>query len=205
MRAHIAEAFGDLVVGEEGPATAEADVRGRRRWYVDPLDGTTNFTKGWRRWGVSIAYCTPDDRMAAAVVHVPLTGETFTAVRGEGAQRDGVAVRVADAEPADTLAILNSHADLADAVPAIARATLSLRITGSTVCDLVDVACGRAGLYLGTGQGRWDLAAGVLIAAEAGATVTDLDGAPLTGPADEVFAAAPRVHAALLPAIRAAH
>ncbi len=203
VRAHLRDAFGDdLVVGEEGPPLEEADVAGRRRWYVDPLDGTTNFVKGQPRWAVAVGFCDAGDRMAASAVCVPLAGETFAAVRGEGATRDGAPIAAADVGPQDALALFGPLTGITAAVGAIAPRVLSVRVTGSTVADLVDLACGRGDLYLGTGQGRWDLAAGTLIAAEAGAVVTDLAGRPVTGPAVEVFAAAPRVHAALLPPLR---
>lgn len=199
VRAHIADAFGDLVVGEEGAPLAETDVRGRRRWYVDPLDGTINFSKGQPRWAVAIGFCDADDRMAAGVIHVPAAGETFAAVLGAGATRDGSPVTVTDVEASEALALIDQRTA---ADPAIVRAVLSIRITGSTACDLADLACGRADAYLGVRQGRWDLAAGLLLAAEAGATVSDPQGRPIAGPADAAFAAAPRVHTALLPALR---
>lgn len=205
VREHLTAAFpDDLVVGEEGPALGEDAVAGRRRWYVDPLDGTTNFVKGQPRWAVSVAFCGADGEMAAAAIHMPLTGETLTAVRGQGASRDGEQLRAPDVEPLEALALLGPLDGLTAAVGMIGRAVLSIRVTGSTVHDLADLAAGRGDLYLGVHQGRWDLAAGALIAAEAGITVTGLRGEPLTGPADAVFAAAPRVHAALLPDLRAA-
>jgi len=205
VREHVRDAFGDdLVVGEEGPPLEEADVVGRRRWYVDPLDGTTNFVKGQPRWAVAVGFCDADDRMAAGAVCVPLAGDTFAAVRGEGATRDGAPISTADVGPEEALALFGPLTGVSAAVGVIAPRVLSVRVTGSTVADLVDVACGRGDLYLGTGQGRWDLAAGTLIAAEAGAVVTDLAGRAVTGPAVEVFAAAPRVHAVLLPPLRAA-
>jgi len=206
VREHLAAAFpDDLVVGEEGPPLAEEAVAGRRRWYVDPLDGTTNFVKGQPRWAVSVAFCDANDVMAAAAVHMPLTGETLTAAHGQGATRDGEPLHAPDVEPHEALALLGPLDGLAaEAVPLIARAVLSLRVTGSTVCDLADLAAGRGDLYLGVNQGRWDLAAGALIAAEAGISVTGLRGEPLTGPGDAVFAAGRRVHAALLPGLRAA-
>ncbi len=208
VRSHVAAAFpDDLVVGEEGEVLHEAAVRGRRRWYVDPLDGTTNFVKGQPRWAVAVAFCDAGDRMAAAVVHVPLTGEALAAERGAGARRvagDGPAgaLAVGDVPAEEALALLGPVDGLADAIPVLSRRTLSLRVTGSTVSDLADVAAGRAELYLGANQGRWDLAAGVLVATEAGAVATDLRGDGLTGPADLAFVATPSVHEALLPRLR---
>jgi fructose-1,6-bisphosphatase/inositol monophosphatase family enzyme len=75
VRVHLQAAFpDDIIVGEEGAQLAEARVRGRRRWYVDPLDGTANFVKRRRRWAVSIGFCGSDDRMAAAAVLAPVAG-----------------------------------------------------------------------------------------------------------------------------------
>lgn len=209
VRRHLGAAFpDDVVVGEEGPGVPEADVRGRRRWYVDPLDGTTNFVKGQPRWATAIGFVGADDRTAAAVVHLPLTGETFEAQLGRGATIDGAPLHArADVPAPEGLVLLGPLDGVAAAVPAVSGATLSVRVTGSTVTDLADVAAGRADLYLGTRQGRWDLAAGLLLATEAGAVATDLDGAPLDGPRVEpvvAVAGGPRVHEVVLPLIRAA-
>jgi myo-inositol-1(or 4)-monophosphatase len=203
IRAHVQDAFGDAVVGEEGAELAEPAVAGRRRWYVDPLDGTINFVKGQPRFAVSVAFCDASGLMTAAAVHLPMTGETFAAIRGEGAVRDGAVVKAADVPTAEALAQFGPLAGLEGAIPVVAPRVLSLRVTGSTVCDLVDLACGRADLFLGANQGRWDLAAGVLIAREAGAVATDLAGLPLDGPAVEAFAAGRQVHADLLPDLAA--
>lgn len=203
VRDHVRDAFGgDLVVGEEGPPLPEAAVAGRRRWYVDPLDGTTNFVKGQPRWAVAVAFCAADDRTAAAAVHVPMTGDTFAAIRGEGATLDGRPIAAADVGPGEALALFGPLTGITPAIGVIAPRVLSVRVTGSTVVDLVDLACGRADLYLGTHQGRWDLAAATLVATEAGAVATDLAGHPVDGPATEAFAAVARVHAALLGPLR---
>lgn len=208
VRRHVAAAFADdLVVGEEGEHLEEAAVRGRRRWYVDPLDGTTNFVKGQLRWAVAVAFCDASDRMAAAAVCVPMTGEVLAAERGAGARRvndntPATALAVEDVDAAEALALLGPVEGLTDAIPFISRSTLSVRVTGSTVSDLGDVAAGRAELFLGANQGRWDLAAGVLLATEAGAVATDLRGNAVTGPAGLAFVATPALHAALLPHLR---
>jgi myo-inositol-1(or 4)-monophosphatase len=204
IRARIAAHYpDDLVVGEEGAALAEEEVRGRRRWYVDPLDGTTNFLKRRRRWAVSVAFCDDDDRMLVGVVHLPVYGETFTAVDGQGARCGDQPIRVTDtAELGEALVeigalgvdIVRERASIAQ----LGSVVMSLRVTGSTVSDLVDVAHGRADGFWATRPGRWDLAAGLLIAREAGATVTDLQGRPIVATAPAVLAAAPGVHRAML-------
>jgi myo-inositol-1(or 4)-monophosphatase len=194
----------DAVVGEEGEELHEDAVRGRRRWYVDPLDGTTNFVKGQPRWSVAVGFCDERDRLVAAAVHVPLAGETVSATLGGGAHCAGRVLRVPDPALHEALAFLGPLTALPPLLEAVAQRVLSVRVSGSTVCDLVDVACGRGDLYLGAQQGRWDLAAGTLIAAEAGAVVTDLHGDAVAGPTDQAFVAAPTLHAALSGHVRTA-
>lgn len=207
IRDHLADAFGgDLVVGEEEGAPAERLVRGRRRWYVDPLDGTINFLKQRSHWATSIAFCDADDRMTVGVVHAPLIDETFTAVAGGGAWCDGRRLaRPSATEPRSALVALGGLGRPGDRrlVGRISDAVLSVRIHGSTTLDLCEVADGRADAFLASRAGRWDLAAGALIAREAGARVTDLGGAELTAGATEVLAAAPGLHEHLLALTRA--
>ncbi len=141
IRARIAADFpDDLVVGEEGVALAEEDVRGRRRWYVDPLDGTTNFLKRRRRWAVSVAFCDDDDRMLVGVVHLPVYGETFSAVDGHGARCGDQPIAVTTtADLNEALVEIGAlGADIARERASIAElgsAIMSLRVTGSTVSD----------------------------------------------------------------------
>ncbi len=202
IRSQLSTAFpDDLVVGEEGDEMLEARVAGRRRWYVDPLDGTANFLKGRRRWAVSIAFCGDDDEMAAAVVYAPVAGERFTAARGLGAALDGTPLRAADTtDLAEALfcAGPNAGSFVHGDVGRLWRAMMTGRITGSTALDLCDVACGRADVALGAAQGRWDTAAGGLIAAEAGASVTDGSGRRVPGPSEDLVAAAPGIADELL-------
>lgn len=207
VREIIADAFpDDAVVGEEGSADlAEESVGGRRRWYVDPLDGTINFTKGRTRWAVAVAFCDADDELAAAAIIRPLDGEELTATRGGGAWRGDDRLAVGDGVPPQQALLLVGplHGGPAEHVQEAGSATLSLRVTGSTVSDLADLAVGTADVYLGNGQGRWDVAAGGLLCAEAGLVVTDLEGVPLTRPGHEILVGPPSVHAAVLRAIRA--
>ncbi len=203
IRERIAAALpGDVVVGEEGEEVPEASVRGRRRWYVDPLDGTTNFLKGRPRWAVSIAFCDADDRLAAAAIHLPSTGELYDAGRDAGAAQDGEPLRCGTTATLDEAlvalgALTRGRPDQAVAA-GLAGQVLSLRVTGSGAADLADVAAGRADAFVTTGSGRWDIAAGALLAAEAGAAVTTLTGEDALGPSETVVAATPALHPALL-------
>jgi myo-inositol-1(or 4)-monophosphatase len=190
-------------VGEEGAELTEQDVAGRRRWYVDPLDGTTNFLKGRRRWASSVGFSDADGQMRAGAVRLPLYGETYAAQAGAGATCNGVPLHANRTTAIGEALLLVGALGLdgpqeRQQVAELGGQALSIRVTGSTVCDLVDIAAGRGDAFWATVAGRWDLAAGVLIATEAGVRVTDVHGTPVTGTAPTVLAAAPGVHAAFL-------
>lgn len=189
----------DIVVGEERGHPAEFDVRGRRRWYVDPLDGTTNYVKGQPRWAVAVAFCDDDDRLAAAAIVRPRDDELLSATRGGGAWLDGRRLcRDTDPPLEEALVLVGPLTEHQSVVAELVPRTLSLRITGSTVSDLADVASGRGDVHVGERQGRWDLAAGTLVLRESGVVVTDLAGGDLAGPGDNILAASPAAHAAAL-------
>lgn len=170
----------DAFIGEEGD-----DVVGSSglTWVADPIDGTVNYLYGLPSYAVSLAVQT-DGRSVVGVVHNPASGETFTAARGAGAFLDGVQIR---ANPIDDPARalvgtgygyrvdVRTHqaAELERLVPRIR----DLRRIGSAALDLCSVACGRLDAYVERGLKPWDLAAGQLIAEEAGARVAGLNGA----------------------------
>jgi myo-inositol-1(or 4)-monophosphatase len=172
---------GDGVLAEEGSSVpSESGVR----WVIDPLDGTTNYLYGHPGFAVSIA-AEIDGRSAVAVVHDPLHGDVFTAVAGRGAHRNGDPIVVGDPVdlPAALVATGFSYADtrraaqarvLTDVLPRIR----DIRRVGAASVDLCWVACGRVDAFYERGLAPWDHAAGALVAAEAGATVADLDGGP---------------------------
>jgi myo-inositol-1(or 4)-monophosphatase len=172
---------GDRVVGEE--LSSEA-VHAGRRWYVDPVDGTTNFVHGHPFVCTSIAFA-DDDGLAAAVVHAPLLGDVFHATRGGGAFRNGRRIRATDtADPAHALLATgfpfkDGKGDLdaymllvADAV----RATRDVRRAGSAALDLAYVAAGVVDGFFEIGLAPWDVAAGSLLVREAGGRVTGWPG-----------------------------
>jgi fructose-1,6-bisphosphatase/inositol monophosphatase family enzyme len=181
----------DALLGEEG--TASAGTTGVR-WVIDPLDGTTNYLYGMPGFAVSIA-AEVDGTAAVGVVHDPLHGDVFTAVRGRGARRNGEVVHVRrtgalrDALVATGFAYdperrRRQAAVLTQVLPQVR----DIRRAGAAAVDLCSVACGRVDAYYERGLGPWDFAAGVLVAAEAGAVVGDLEGGP---PSGEFVLAAP--------------
>jgi myo-inositol-1(or 4)-monophosphatase len=172
-------------------------------WVVDPLDGTTDYLYDHPGWNVSIA-CREDgaaqEGTIAAVVAIPQLGETFTATRGGGTRRNGqpVACSTIDALPAAHCATGFAYDPerrrrQATVLTAVLPRIRDVRRMGAAANDLCSVACGRVDAYWERGLGPWDVAAGALVAREAGATVLGDDG----GAGSLVVAAGPGIFATL--------
>lgn len=198
----------DRVVAEESAADVEP---GQRTWYVDPLDGTTNFSHGLPHFCVSIALVDAEGP-AVGVVHDPLRGWTFHAVRGGGAWRDGqrLSVTLRDDLSSALLATgfpydrrTNPDNNMREAAWMI-RQCVGLRRAGAAALDLAWVAAGWLDGYWEQKLKAWDLAAGALLVTEAGGTVTCLDGSPLDLAAGNVTASNGHLHAALVAELHAA-
>ena len=167
----------DRIVGEE---LSSERVHTGRRWYVDPIDGTTNFVHGHPFVCASVAFA-DDAGPAAAVIEAPLLGESYRATRGGGAWQGGRRLRVTPgADPARSLLAtgfpfkggkgsLDAYMLLvADAV----RGTRDVRRAGSAALDLAFVAAGKVDGFFELGLAPWDVAAGILLVTEAGGRVT---------------------------------
>ena len=148
------------------------------RWIVDPLDGTVNYLYGRADWAVSVAVEDAEGPLAGAV-HVPARGETFTAVRARGARLDGRPLRLAGAAPAALALVGTGFSYDADRRRVQARRLVDLlpyvrdlRRGGACAVDLADLAAGRLDAFFEDDLFHLDISAVVLIAAEAGATVT---------------------------------
>jgi myo-inositol-1(or 4)-monophosphatase len=196
------------LVSEEG---TRSDGAGRLCWVVDPLDGTNNFLRGVPDFAVSIALTDPDGPCVACI-YDPLRDELYTAIRGAGAERNGVRIRVSGQTTLDG-AVLGIGFSTESArrlitlaqLPTFAPRVRSLRIVGSAALDLAYVAAGRfdATWYLSLYD--WDVAAGRLLVSEAGGQVTDLSGSPLLCPHDDgVLASNGALHGPLLASLRTA-
>jgi myo-inositol-1(or 4)-monophosphatase len=183
----------DGLIGEEG---ARRSGSSGLRWVIDPLDGTVNYLRERTQVAVSIACEQEWDggwHPLLGVVHDPFRGEMFTAVRGRGAQLDGMPVRVrAGADPAGALVATGfsyraeSRARQGAQISALLPRVGDIRSLGSAALELCWVAAGRSDGYYEDELEPWDWAAGALIAQEAGAGVRALG----TG----VIAAVPAVH-----------
>lgn len=188
----------DGMVGEEG---MQREGTSGVRWIVDPLDGTTNYLYGLPGFGVSIA-AEHNGTVVAGVVLDVIRNELFAATLGGGATRDDTPIKASDATDLATSLIATGfsydparRARQAAMLTEVLPRVRDIRRFGAAAVDLCSVACGRADGYYEHGLAVWDLAAGALIAAEAGAVMTDFEGGPATPGA--VVAAAPGVATAL--------
>jgi fructose-1,6-bisphosphatase/inositol monophosphatase family enzyme len=174
----------DGLVGEEG--TAREGTSGVR-WLIDPIDGTTNYLYGHPGFAVSIGAAFGDEVVAGVVVD-PLHGDVFTAVRGGGARRNGEPIAISHQPQLGNALIATGfsydpqrrrrQANVLEQVLPLVR---DIRRMGAAAVDLCSVACGRVDGFYEKGLQPWDIAAGGLIAAEAGALLGDLDGGPPSG------------------------
>jgi len=171
----------DGFLGEEGAAV---DGTSGVTWVIDPIDGTVNYLYEIPSYAVSVAARVGEHVVAGAVVN-PVSGETWAAERGRGAWLDGRPIRV---NPAPELAMAlvatgfgyapESRARQAEILRSVLPRVRDVRRVGAASLDLCALACGRVDGYYEQGLKPWDLAAGGLVAEEAGATVGGLRGRP---------------------------
>lgn len=175
----------DTVVGEEGGEVVPATTASRDAvtWYVDPIDGTTNYVYDHPGYNVSIA-AQVDGVTVVGVVADPTHGRTYRAVAGRGAHCGGQRLRLgrppklAHALVATGFAYdPGRRARQAAVVASIITEIRDIRRMGAAALDLCSVAAGRVDAYYERGLSMWDLAAGALVAQEAGARVGTISGA----------------------------
>jgi len=208
LRAHFPK---HAIVAEESgrhSASAAEASGAKHTWYIDPLDGTTNFAHGFPWFCVSIGLAegaAGNEEMLAGVVYQPVTGELFRAARGEGAFLNDKKIHVSAIEKLGTSL-------LGTGFPSHKRAqnpninyywnfTLrshGVRRAGSAALDLASVACGRFDGFWEFGLNPWDTAAGTLLVREAGGTVTDFAGNPYQLGARECVASNSHIHSEIL-------
>ncbi len=196
----------EALLGEEGGASDAAGVgaggvKARVRWIVDPIDGTVNYVYGLPTYAVSVA-AEAEGRIVAGVVVNAATGDEWAATLGGGAWRDGRRLTCSTVTSLDRCLVATGfgydaarRAHQAAALAQVLPRVRDIRRLGAASLDLCAVAEGRVDAYYEKGLAPWDMAAGGLIAAEAGLLVTGLRGAP-AGPA-MLVAAPPAVHGSL--------
>ena len=209
---------GHAVDGEEGTAgnLDSADV-----WYVDPLDGTTNFTHGLPFFCVSVALRSSGtrgseaqgsgDATVAGAVYDPLHDEMFVAARGGGATLNGMPIGVSDIARLDRALVVaqaqtvdpGEIRDYAVLVERLMSVTGGVRSLGSPALTLCAIAAGRLEAYCEYAMDAWDILAGQLILAEAGGMLTLFDGQPhISADRVDVVASNGYIHAELIDALR---
>ena len=211
IRERLGQAFPEHgIFGEEG--TRER-MDGEFRWYVDPLDGTTNFAHGFPQFCVSMglerraAGMAPerDGTLVAGVIYDPMRDELFTAERGQGAQLNGRSMRVSKIpDLAEALLSTGFPSRKRHASPNVhfyQEFTLrshGVRRAGSAALDLAYVACGRLEAFWEFNLNPWDTAAGILLVEEAGGLVTDFSGNAFRLDSREILASNGRIQGELV-------
>ena len=206
IRERIAKQFPSHdVLGEEQGLN---DRGSEYRWYVDPLDGTTNFAHGYPVFCVSMAVerrTGSDGTRIAGVVYDPTRDELFIAERGKGAQLNGKGMHVSKtAQLKECLVATGFPSHKRHKNPniffyhQITLRTHGVRRAGSAALDLCNVACGRFDGFWEFNLNPWDTAAGVLIVEEAGGKVSRFDGSSFELNSRETLASNGLVHDALV-------
>lgn len=164
-------------------------------WYVDPLDGTTNFAHSFPIFNVTLALARRDE-IVLGVVFDPLRNELFTAERGAGAFLNAGRIHVSGAKRlAESLSSTGfpsrkrQHNANIYFYYQLAMASHGVRRTGSAAIDIAYVACGRLDFFWEFGLKPWDLAAGSLLVEEAGGRISDAHGAAHSVAQSESFLA----------------
>lgn len=187
------------IIAEEGGAFGPGALA-PYQWHVDPLDGTTNFAHGYPVFAVSLGLLERGELLVAAVYN-PVSREMFTAIRGQGAYRNGNAIQVSSVDKL-------SRSLLATGFPTHKRVqnpniryywefTLrshGVRRAGAAALDLCSVACGHFDGFWEFGLKSWDTAAGTLIVREAGGRVTDFASEPFRPGGFECLASNGLIH-----------
>ncbi|MBI3934078.1 MAG: inositol monophosphatase [Acidobacteria bacterium] len=180
--AELRKLFPDhAVVAEEGGGYGGSSAY---HWYIDPLDGTTNFAHGFPIFAVSMGL-EKDGEMIAGVIYDPTRGELFEAEKGGGARLNGAPIRVSNiARLEEALVATGFPSRKRHQNPNIHfyhqmnMRTHGVRRPGAAAIDLAYVACGRLEGFWEFHLHPWDVAAGKLLVAEAGGCVTELSGQP---------------------------
>ncbi|HEY6270930.1 MAG TPA: inositol monophosphatase family protein [Terriglobales bacterium] len=189
------------LIGEEG---SRRETNSEFRWYVDPLDGTTNFAHGYPVFCVSLALEHKGERIAG-VIYDPCRDEMFAAEKGSGARLNGRPIHVSNiARLAESLVGTGFPSHKRHKNPnihfyhQITLRTHGVRRAGSAALDLCSVAAGRYDGFWEFNLNPWDTAAGVLLAEEAGGRVSNFSGGPFHIDSREVLASNGLIHQEML-------
>ncbi|MBM0236875.1 inositol monophosphatase [Micromonospora sp. ATA32] len=191
-------------LGEEEGAAGSAEMQ----WVLDPIDGTTNFVRGLPMCAVSLALVHQAEAVVG-VIELPFPGSRYTAAKGNGAYVNGREIRASSTSHLnDAIVAIGDYAVGPDAearnrlrlalTAQLAAEVQRVRMTGSAALDLAWLAEGKLDAALTLSNHAWDMAAGVVIAREAGAVVADQDGAAHDVRSAVTLAVAPSLAEAVL-------
>jgi len=178
LKQHFPEhsVLGEEGYGHEGPS--------EYRWYVDPLDGTTNFAHSYPMFNVTLALEKAGELIAGVVFH-PIHKEMYTSEKGGGAFLNGERIHVSKVQSLESSLVstgfpsrrrhLNFNIHF---YHQLAMITHGVRRGGAAALDLAYVACGRLEGFWEFGLNPWDMAAGILLVTEAGGTCSNMEGGP---------------------------
>ena len=206
MVAQLRAAFPDhLVIAEESAAALHRPPGDRHVWYLDPLDGTTNFAHAYPQFAVSLALAEGSE-LLFGIVHDPVRDETFVGRRGHGATLNGAPIRCSATADLDQALLATGfpydrreHLEFyLSFVADFIRRSQGIRRNGSAALDLCYVACGRLDGFWEWKLHPWDTAAGALIVQESRGTVTDFAGDPFDLFGQQTLASNGRVHPAMV-------
>ena len=198
LRAHFPE---HSVVAEEGGGSERSS---EYRWYVDPLDGTTNFAHGFPVFNVTLALERAGE-LIAGVIFDPTRNELFTAEKGGGAFLNGAPIHVSPVAGLDETLVATGfpsrkrHENVnVYFYYELAMLTHGVRRAGSAALDLAYVACGRLDAFWEFGLKPWDMAAGILLIQEAGGSCSSMKGEPVSVTGPHLLADNGHVHGEML-------
>ncbi|MDX2161145.1 MAG: inositol monophosphatase family protein [bacterium] len=169
------------IISEEG-ADGDAPSAYTLAWHIDPIDGTTNFSKNMPHFCLSIALADADLNPLVGVVYAPALDELFSAARGQGATLNGAPIQVSAVSHSEQAVILTGFPASArdsrdlERFVRLARQVRAGRVQGAAALDLCFVAMGRCEAFWEGPIHTWDVLAGALIVEEAGGRVTDFSG-----------------------------
>ncbi|HEY3480039.1 MAG TPA: 3'(2'),5'-bisphosphate nucleotidase CysQ [Streptomyces sp.] len=173
-------------------------------WVVDPAEGNINHLHGLPEWAVT-ATLVRDNQPVLTAVHLPLTGETYTARTGAGAHLDGRPLHVSPITDLGLSIVATSQARpdedervvrrTGSAITSMLFDALVVRTAVPATLHLLNVAAGRIGAFWQFAGARADLLPGALLVTEAGGRISDAEGRPWTPQSDSFLAAAPGIHA----------
>ena len=178
-------------------------------WILDPIDGTTNFINGFPHYCISLC-ASVDGVPSHGVIIDPTRREEFSASKGKGAQLNGERIRVSDQKNlTDALLSCSSRStpeqnykyNLLGTFMELYKNEITIRRTGCSALDLAYIAAGRLDGFWGNGLKPWDVAAGIVIAEEAGALLSDFHGSPKFHGSENIVCCSPKCFKPILQAV----